>query len=466
MRPLALTALLACGGCSLVVSSTFNDGCNVDQDCAGRVDGGMAWCTSDHLCVNALPEEKLCTGDIIGGSLGDPRTRVIAGLFRLSGSAGDKDTEMANAARLAVQEINANAGTDLQPIAMVFCDTAGDTTVAARSLEKAARVYHAMASVGPTTSGQTLKAVDTLTQHGVLMVSPSATSPAITSVGDNGLIWRTCASDNLQANNLSMIPPMTTLAVNVAYVDTPYGVGLKDAFVSAWTKRGGSVKAARSFATGANTDQVVQMLGSDSPDYSLLVADDDASKLVASLYKSQNGLGVTQFMFTDGAKGPNLIGNAPNLSVAKRIQGTAPADPSGGVFDNFRLSYVNHFGSNPADTSFVANTYDATYIVAMAVEALAGNEQNPGLALSSIMARVSPEGGTGSDVNIGPVDLPKAVTALRKGGTIKLHGTSDPNMTFDGNGDDITAPIEVWAIDTTKTPPAFCTRSPAPPTCP
>jgi hypothetical protein len=199
-----------------------------------------------------------------------------------------------------------------------------------------------------------------------------------------------------------------------------------------------------------------------------LVADDDASNLVASLYKSQSGLTATQFMFTDGAKGPNLIGMAPNLPVAKRIQGTAPADPSGGVFDNFRLSYENEFSSNPADTSFVANTYDATYVVAMAVESLTGNETNPGLALATIMAHVSPQTISPNDVNVnvGPVDLPKAVTTLRAGGVIRLHGTSDPSMTFDGNGDDITAPIEVWAIDTSKTPPDFCTRSPAPATCP
>jgi branched-chain amino acid transport system substrate-binding protein len=457
--------ILACSGCSLVVQSGFHE-CSSDNDCAGRVDGGSAYCTSDHFCVAQLPEERLCTNGTIGADPNGADTVVIAGMFRLSGDSADKDTEMANAATLAVQEINKYGGSDLRPLAMVLCDLQGDVSLASRSVEKAARAWHAVGSVGPTTSGEILNAVMAVKSSGLLVVSPSATSPAITGLDDNGLIWRTAASDNLQAITLATLPPLLTAGratkVNVAYVDTPYGAGLNEAFATQWTARSPMNTTPHSFpfTTGSDTDMVAAKLGMDTPDWSLIVADEDASNMVRSLYKLPAGLTATQFLFTDGALGPNLVGTAPVASVDARIQGTAPATPSGSVFGIFQQAYEAAYMADPAATSFVANTYDATYVTAMAVEALSPNDPNPGLSLAMIMSRVSPQGGGGGDINIGPVDLPKAVATLRAGGTIALHGTSDVNLNFDGNGDDVTAPIEVWAIDTTRTPPQVCVRQP------
>jgi len=228
-QALVLTAILA-GGCSAVLD--FHE-CEADPDCAGRFDGGSGFCTTDHLCVGEIPEERLCT-ELLGASPADPNTIMVAGFFRLSGMAGDKDTEMADAARLAINEI---AGTNQRKIGMVMCDIALDASAPTRSVEKAVAKYHIVGAVGPTTSGNTLAVAPLFVQYDLLLVTPSATSPAITNLADNNLIWRTCAPDDFQGTALAeFIPwdpkglPAVTPRVNISYVSSAYGTGLNSSF--------------------------------------------------------------------------------------------------------------------------------------------------------------------------------------------------------------------------------------------
>lgn len=474
MKRLAVAAAcaLALAGCSLELD--FHE-CNQDSDCAARVggpDGGLhgmgAYCTSDHICVADLPEERLCSSGTFGSMSPDI---WVAGLFRLSGASGDKDTEMAQAAELAMGDIAGIA--QGRKIGMVLCDTAFGQ--AARSLEKAIKDYHVVGAVGPTTSGDMLtgasggpSSAEVAIANGILLVTPSATSPQITGLDDHGLIWRTAGSDNLQASTLAqLVPPtigMTTpraTVVDTAYVSTAYGTGLDTAFVAELNQLTGlTPKATHQFDTGVDPMAVITDLSNDGPDYSLIVADDDAAAIVNALYGDPPGLSTTQFLLTDGAKGVDLL-SSPNAIVAARIRGTAPANPSGPVFTVFQAHYENAYGTDPTATSFVANTYDAAWALALAVEG-----QPPGAVtgagLSDAMSRMSASGATVYQVGR---DFIAPATDLGNGATIDLDGTSG-HLTWDGNGDVVDAPIEVWGIDTSTTPAQFCTFSPPPQTCP
>jgi branched-chain amino acid transport system substrate-binding protein len=453
-RSLVVALAIAASSCNAVLDF---DECRRDEDCAGRVDGGVGYCTTDHLCVDHVPTERLCTSGTIPENPPAGAT-WIAGMFRLSGNSGDKDTEMANAARLVIEQLGVAMS---RPIAMVLCDTAAGSDVAARSVDKAVRDHGVVALVGPTTSGQVLGVVPKVVEHNLLLVTPSATSPAITNVQDNGLVWRTCASDDLQATRLAQLVPLMTASrtttVNVTYVNTAYGSGLNTAFVAEWSRRsGGPPVSARPFAEGEDPTMIVTRLASDRPDYSLIVADTDANGIMSALYTQPTGLTSTQFLFTDGAKGPGLFGPSPNLSVLSRVRGTAPANPAltDPVFSTFRLAYTDRFATDPTTTAFVANTYDATFAVAVAIAA--GSEASPpGNVLAKRMARMSDASGTRVEVKPA-TDFTKGASALAGGGTIDLVGSSGP-LTWDASTGDLTeAPIEVWGVKTNVTPPQYC----------
>jgi branched-chain amino acid transport system substrate-binding protein len=466
MRALVLACALATG-CSAVVG--FNE-CNTDDQCAGRFDAGAGFCTSDHLCVAEVPDERLCT-EFLGAKPTDPGAVMIAGLFRLSGMAGDKDTEMADAARMAMMEI---AGTNQRPLGMVLCDVALDDTAPLRSVQKAMAQYRIVGAVGPTTSGNTLAVWPEFVKNDALLVTPSATNPAISNLPDNNLVWRTCAPDDQQGDILAQFipwnPPTEMPRVNIAYVSSPYGMGLNASFSTAWIAKSGSAPISSTpFDTGSDPNAVVMRLAQDNPDYAVLVADDDASALVQSLYQ-MSGLfkPTTQFLFTDGAKGPNLIGNNPVASVAARIFGTAPANPPRTVpvtqpytnFSVFSGNYMARYGSSPATTAFVSNTYDATYVVALTVAGIPPDQAPHGAAMAALLGKMS---GPGPSVNVGTNDFILGVSTLQSGGTIDFIGASG-NLTWDKNGDPTDSPIEVWGIDLSTHD--FCHVSPPPSDCP
>jgi len=454
-----VAALLAGGGCSLALN--FHE-CDVDDECAGR--GAGLYCTSDHFCAEGPP---LCAGGLYGAPPGNG-TVMIAGLFRLSGASGDKDTEMAQAAQLAIEEIARNSQ---RPIGMVLCDTAGSSKQARQSLRKALFDYQIVGAVGPTTSGEVRGdkslpgiegegAADFAIANGLVLISPSATNPAIGDLDDNGLIWRTCASDNFQAVKLAALIPATTsgraTVINTAYVKSTYGEGLDSAFIGELSKqKKPTAKSTTPYDQGSDPDTaVLAKLAIDTPDYSMIVADEDAASIAAALYKTTlPGLATTQFLFTDGAKGPSLIGSMPSMTVAARIRGTGPATPSGPVYEIFRLSYMTRFGSDPAGTSFVANAYDATYALALAVAGSPRDLPVTGATASATLKRMSVASGT--RVNVSPNDFTKGSSGLSSGGSIDLFGTSG-SLTWDPDTGELSdAPLEVWGIDfASKT---FCT---------
>ena len=454
---LALAALAPSLGCSAVLN--FNE-CNQDADCAKRAPLGYSasdmFCTSDHLCVVGTPDEKLCSW--AGGVTLDQHPTVIGGLFRLSGAADAKDTSMADAAILAANELVKD---NQRPIALVMCDTAGPQqpnngpTQATRALERVVKSFGAVAIVGPTTSGDVVDSYPFAVQHDVLVVSPSATSPTITSLADNGLVWRTAASDNLQAKVLAQQAktwPMPATPLNITYVSSNYGVGLEVSFIAAW---GGTPVNTYEFNTGDDPNGIVGNLAKDTPAVSLIIADDDAAAIVHALSTPTSALASTKFLMTDGAKGSDLL-TMPDPSVLSRIRGTGPGvDTSSPVFTAFRGTYVNMFGEDPTATSFVVNTYDALYVTAIAVAA-APSPRPTGQELALILSRMSNKGG--KTINVGPVDYVNAVTELAAGGAIDIVGTSGP-LDFDNtSGDVVTAPIEVWTIDTSiPTDPKFVT---------
>ena len=119
-------------------------------------------------------------------------------------------------------------------------------------------------------------------------------------------------------------------------------------------------------------------------------------------------------------------------------------------------SYSNRFQVDPTATSFVTNTYDATYALALAAAGIPKGTRVDGANLSAALARMSAPDGVA--IEVGTNGFIKGANALANGQTINLTGASGP-LKWDANGDLTDAPIEVWGISIeAKT---FCTYNAA-----
>ena len=115
---------------------------------------------------------------------------------------------MAAGAEAAFAEANESGslldGTQIESVrADSTCVDAGAATAAAERLVTSDNI---VAMVGADCSGVTIATVNNVAvANGLAMVSPSATSPALTSIEDGGLFFRTAPSDARQGQVLSDI---------------------------------------------------------------------------------------------------------------------------------------------------------------------------------------------------------------------------------------------------------------------
>ena len=152
---------------------------------------------------------------------------------------------MAASAELAFKEATDSGklpgGMTLNPVrADSTCIDAAAATTAATNLVTGENVA---AIMGADCSGVTTAIANNVAvPNGVVMISPSATSPALSTIEDNGFFFRTAPSDARQGEILAdVVKEQGIDNVAVTYTNNDYGKGLADAFAAAFKALGGTV---------------------------------------------------------------------------------------------------------------------------------------------------------------------------------------------------------------------------------
>ena len=145
------------------------------------------------------------TGALAGGHATEAKIGILLGF---TGPIESITPMMADASELAISEINDSGmfldGVTLVPVrADSTCIDAAASTAAAERLVTSEGVVAIMGADCSGVTGATLSNV--AVPNGVVMVSPSATSPALSTAEDNGLFFRTAPSDARQGAVLAEI---------------------------------------------------------------------------------------------------------------------------------------------------------------------------------------------------------------------------------------------------------------------
>jgi branched-chain amino acid transport system substrate-binding protein len=170
------------------------------------------------------------------------------------------------------------------------CIDAGAATASAERLITSDGVKGIIGAMCSGATGAVLQNV--AMPNGMVMISPSATSPALSTVEDNGLFFRTAPSDARQGEVMAnMMKERGYNDVAVTYTNNDYGKGLADSFAAAWEALGGTVTINAAHEDG-------------KADYSAEVgalASAGGEVLVVAGYVDQGGSGVIQAALDSGA---------------------------------------------------------------------------------------------------------------------------------------------------------------------
>ena len=152
----------------------------------------------------------------------------IGGIFCMTGALADMGDLISKAARLAVEEINDEGGVLGADLYLKIEDSATSDTTAFEAYKKLVEVDGVQVIVGPMISGAVMSSGAYAKEMKVPMVSPSATSPLITSQTWTEWVLRTCTDDHFQGTVLAdIIVDEGYDAAAILVQDNPYGIGLE-----------------------------------------------------------------------------------------------------------------------------------------------------------------------------------------------------------------------------------------------
>ncbi|MBL0372062.1 ABC transporter substrate-binding protein [Rhizobium sp. KVB221] len=185
---------------------------------------------------------KLLTGTALIATLAFAtfaRADIVIGVIApLTGPVAAYGDQVKNGAQVAVDEINKKGGILGEKVVIKFADDAGEpkqgVSAANQLVGDGIRFV-----VGPVTSGVAVPASDVFAENGVLMVTPTATAPALTARGLTNIL-RTCGRDDQQAEVAAKFVLDKYKDKRIAIINDKgqYGKGLADAFKATLNKGG------------------------------------------------------------------------------------------------------------------------------------------------------------------------------------------------------------------------------------
>ncbi len=309
---------------------------------------------------------------------------VTVGLLGgLTGPIAGMAPAMVDAMKLAINQANEQGGVAGGKINAVVGDSACNPQNATDAATKAVNVSGAIGIVGPACSGAVLAAANSVTvPAGVLTITSSGTSPKITDLADKDLVFRTVPSDDYQGRALARTLKARGVAkVAVAYVNNDYGKGLAEAFKDEFEKAGGAIAGyAGQEDSKASYRSDLAELAKGGADTLVLFHYGNSAGLTMLRQAIENGF-FKNYVGADGMRDEALIKTlgAENLGA---FQVSAPRGEAGAAFDAFSAAF-RKAGGDP-NATFAATSYDAAFLMALAVEKAGGNKAKLGESLRAV----------------------------------------------------------------------------------
>jgi branched-chain amino acid transport system substrate-binding protein len=277
--------------------------------------------------------------------------------------------------------------------------------------------------VGALCSGSTIAAANNVAvPAGVPMVSPASTSPALTGLDDNDLVFRTAPSDAYQGEMLAKLLESKGIdEIAITYVNNDYGKGFADALEANFS---GTVTANEAHEDGkADYRAELGSLASTGTETLVVLAYADGSGQTILRQAYESGDFVT-YVGGDGMVGQALV-DAVGADVLDGMIATKPGIPDVPGLNAYEQAMTS-LALDPKAV-FAAQSYDAAFLLALAVEEN-GSASTDGLAAA--LRKVSSAPGE----VILPGEWEKAKRLIAAGQDINYEGASG-NHEFDANGD-------------------------------
>lgn len=327
---------------------------------------------------------------------------------------------IAGGAELAIEEVSASGlfmgGSKV--MAVRGDSTCVDAAAATATAERLVTGDGVVGIVGAMCSGATGAVLTSVSlPNGVAQISPSATSPGLSTIEDNGLFFRLAPSDARQGQLMAEIIKSRGLnEVAVTYTNNDYGKGLADSFAAAFEAAGGSVTINAAHEEG-------------KADYSAEVgalASAGGEALVVAGYSDQGGSGIIQGALDSGAfetfvLPDGMVSEVLTEKFGSDIDGSFGQHPASQNDGAAKLEDMLKAAGIDGTSPYAKEGYDSAAVLLLAMQAAGSTD---GAAVAAAVTGVANAPGE----PIGPGELAKGLKILSEGGQIDYVGGSDVEL--------------------------------------
>lgn len=288
------------------------------------------------------------------------KTVEIGAILPLTGDGAKYGEEARNGIELALEEI----GKDKMRV--VYEDDLGTSSGAVSAFNKLTATNKVPAIIGPMYSSTALAIAPLAERKQVVVLSPSASSPALTTAGD--YFFRNWPSDIFEGGEMARYArkELGLTRVAILAVNLDYGAGLTNVFRIIFEAEGGTVTTVESYDQGA-TDFRTQLTKIVATNPEAVYLPGYYAEIGLALRQARE-LGIrTRFFSSVGFDNPKVLeiaGNAAEGVVfARPYYDPESSDP---IVKNFVSSFTKKYRSPPG--VYAAHAYEALRIMHKAIE--------------------------------------------------------------------------------------------------
>lgn len=293
-----------------------------------------------------------------------PQPIVIGATLPLTGELASLGASIRNSIQLAVNEVNAAGGVGGRMLDLKVEDDKCDPALATNAVTKLIDVDRAVAIVGPVCSGATLAAAPIVEKKEVVLISPSATSPDVTTAGD--FVFRVVSSDSTRIAKLAeaaYTDMKDKASFATLYENDDYNLGVRNVFRARMTDLGAKLEIDDSFSKGTADFKTMIAKVKHLPAIFIAAYPDATGQFLRQL-KEQGYTGKVYAGFED-LDDKVIKENAKDGLVGVNYAGVSKA--SGERYDAYVGAYKAATNEDPK--VYGAEGYDAVKVLVMAMQA-------------------------------------------------------------------------------------------------
>lgn len=268
---------------------------------------------------------------------------------------------------LAIDEINSNGGIQNKKVEIKYFDSKSDATTAVTNALQLISIENSKILIGEISSSATQAMIPVVEQNKAFLFAPASSSPKLTNISKS--FARNWPSDVAEAGSAAQFAKTNFSAnkVSIIYVNSDYGLGLKDKFTQVFESAGGKVASSEPYAVDANDFKTVLLkIRAANPDCIYLAGNPKEMGTCIKQLRENNLtakiISNTGFLQDDCLAQAGTAANGVIVPTPEYNPGDSAKQSIFSFYKKFKAKY------SAEPTMVNANAYDAVYLIKEAIE--------------------------------------------------------------------------------------------------